>query len=74
MASSLAFITEPSFHAEPADALAQVQHIYQQQIGHLRDAMQRFVAGETPANHVRACYPYVRVQIATEARAATQQA
>ncbi len=74
MASSPAFITEPSFHAEPADALAQVQRIYQQQIGHLRDAMQRFVAGETPASHVRACYPYARVQIATVARAATQLA
>ncbi|MBS0390422.1 MAG: AMP nucleosidase [Proteobacteria bacterium] len=74
MASSPTLITDPSFHTDPADALAQVQRIYQQQIDHLRDAMQRFVAGETPAEHVRACYPYVRVHITSVARAATQLA
>jgi|GEM_PF-5800099 len=31
----------PTRHTDPADALAQVQRIYQQQIGHLRAAMQR---------------------------------
>ncbi|MBS0608955.1 MAG: AMP nucleosidase, partial [Proteobacteria bacterium] len=74
MASSPTLITDPSFHTDPADALAQVQRIYQQQIDHLRDAMQRFVAGETSAEHVRACYPYVRVHITSVARAATQLA
>ncbi|WP_404301477.1 AMP nucleosidase [Alicycliphilus denitrificans] len=67
-------ITAATQHSDPADALAQVQRIYQQQIGHLRDAMQRFVAGETPASHVRACYPFVRVQITSVARAASQLA
>ncbi len=66
--------TEPTFHTDPADALAQVQRIYQEQIGHLRNAMQRFVAGETPNGHVRAFYPFVRVQTTTVARAATQLA
>jgi len=66
--------TEPTLHTDPADALAQVQRIYQQQIGHLREAMQRFVAGETPSSHVRAFYPFVRVQTTTVARAATQLA
>ena len=66
--------TEPTLHTDPADALAQVQRIYQQQINHLRDAMQRFVAGETPATPVRAFYPFVRVQTTTVARAATQLA
>ena len=59
----------PTRHTDPADALAQVQRIYQQQIGHLREAMQRFVAGETPQGGVRAFYPFVRVHTTTVARA-----
>ena len=64
----------PTRHTDPADALAQVQRIYQQQIGHLRDAMQRFVAGETPEGPVRAFYPFVRVHTTTVARAETKLA
>ncbi|MBS0507442.1 MAG: AMP nucleosidase, partial [Proteobacteria bacterium] len=52
---------QPTLHSDPAAALAQVQRIYQQQIDHLRSAMQRFVTGDAPAAHVRACYPYVRM-------------
>ncbi|MDH4425161.1 MAG: AMP nucleosidase [Acidovorax sp.] len=59
----------PTRHTDPAEALAQVQRIYQQQIGHLREAMQRFVAGETPHGGVRAFYPFVRVHTTTVARA-----
>ena len=51
----------PTRHADPDGALAQVRLIYNQQIAHLRDAMQRFVAGELPSAHVRACYPFVRI-------------
>ena len=46
-------------------ALARVQVIYQQSIAHLRDAMQRFVAGEDLQDRVRACYPYVRIDTTT---------
>ena len=35
----------------------------------LADDLRRFVAGETLAQRVRACYPFVRVQTATVARA-----
>ena len=63
-----AFIA-PTRYADPAAALAQVQRIYDQQIAHLRDAMQRYVAGETLPGHVRACYPFVRVHTETVARA-----
>ena len=66
--------SEATLHSDPAAALARVQQIYQQQIEHLRAAMQRFVTGESPTGHVRACYPYVRVQITSVARAATQLA
>lgn len=66
--SSIPVYTEPTQHTDPADALAQVQRIYQQQINLLRDAMQRFVAGETPAEHVRAYYPFVRMRTTTVAR------
>ena len=50
-------------------ALAQVKHIYDTSIAHLRDALQRFVAGEDIGPHVRACYPFVRVHTRTVARA-----
>ena len=63
--------TAPTQHSDPAEALAQIQRIYQQQIEHLRGAMQRFVQGETPAQPVRAFYPCVRVHTSTVARAAT---
>ncbi len=58
----------PTRHTDPESALAQVSAIYSQQIGHLRDAMQRFVAGETLPGHVRACYPFVRIHTDTVAR------
>jgi len=58
-----------SHYTDPAAALAQVQAIYDQQIAHLRNAMQRYVAGETLPGHVRACYPFVRIHTDTVARA-----
>jgi len=54
-------LVPPTFHADPESALAQVRAIYAQQINHLREAMQRFVAGENMPGRVRACYPFVRV-------------
>jgi len=57
----------PSRYSDPASALEQVRAIYFQQVGHLRNAMQRFVAGESLAGHVRACYPFVRIHTDTVA-------
>src|SRR5258707_223657 len=51
----------PTFHHDPESALEQVRAIYAQQINHLREAMQRFVAGEAMPGRVRGCYPYVRI-------------
>ena len=62
-----AFIA-PTRYTDPAAALAQVRTIYDQQIAHLRDAMARYVAGETLPGHVRACYPFVRIHTDTVAR------
>ncbi|MES2414011.1 MAG: AMP nucleosidase [Pseudomonadota bacterium] len=59
----------PSRYTDPAAALAQVRAIYDQQIAHLREAMQRYVAGETLPGHVRAFYPFVRIHTDTVARA-----
>ena len=59
----------PTRYNDPAAALAQIRAIYEQQIAHLRDAMQRYVAGETMPGHVRACYPFVRIHTETVARA-----
>ncbi|MGE4242028.1 AMP nucleosidase [Ramlibacter sp.] len=55
----------PTRHTDPESALAQVQTIYTAQIEHLRDAMQRFVAGEALADRVRAHYPYARLRTET---------
>ena len=60
----------PTRHSDPESALAQVRTIYSQQIDHLRDAMQRFVAGEALPGHVRACYPFVRIHTDTVVRQA----
>ena len=61
----------PSRHTDPAEALAQVQRIYQQQINHLRAAMQRFARGDDFAQPVRAFYPFVRLQTTSGMRADT---
>jgi AMP nucleosidase len=58
----------PTRHSDPDSALAQVSTIYAQQIGHLREAMQRFVAGDPLPGHVRACYPFVRIHTDTNLR------
>jgi AMP nucleosidase len=63
-----AFIA-PARYTDAEAALAQVRAIYDQQIAHLRGAMQRYVAGETMPGHVRACYPFVRIHTDTVARA-----
>jgi len=58
----------PLRFTDPAAALAQARLIYDASIAHLRQAMQAFVAGEELPGHVRACYPFVRVQTDTVAR------
>ena len=59
----------PSEHQDADSALAQVQHIYQQGVNHLRQAMRDFVAGADMADtRVRAFYPFVRVQVSSASR------
>ena len=59
----------PRMFDDPSAALAQVRALYDDSIRYLREALQRFVEGETPAERVRACYPYVRVATDTVVRA-----
>jgi AMP nucleosidase len=59
----------PRMFDDPSAALAQVRAIYDDSIRFLREALQRFVEGETPTERMRACYPYVRVQTETVVRA-----
>ncbi len=66
--SASTFIAPANF-SDPAAALAQVKHIYDTSIAHLRDALQKFVAGDDLGGHIRACYPFVRVHTRTVARA-----
>ena len=68
MSSVPPFIAPDRFD-DPHAALARVKAIYDASVGHLREALQRFVAGESMAQHVRACYPFVRVHTDTVARA-----
>ena len=68
MTSPSLFIAPTRFDDAEA-ALAQVRLIYDTSIAHLRDSLQRFVAGDALGEHVRACYPFVRVQTSTVARA-----
>jgi len=62
-----AFIA-PARFTDPVAALACAREIYDTGIDHLRQAMQRFVAGDNLPGHVRACYPFVRVQTDTVSR------
>ncbi len=68
MSSQPAFVA-PTRHTDPSAALAQVQAIYNSSIQHLRSSLQNFVAGGDDGQHVRACYPFVRVRTDTVARA-----
>ncbi|MEZ5645915.1 MAG: AMP nucleosidase [Burkholderiaceae bacterium] len=52
----------PRMYSDPAEALAQVRHIYRNSIEFLRQAMHDFVAGgDFGGVKVRACYPFVRL-------------
>ena len=53
--------TAPTSHRTAQSALAQVQAIYAEQIGFLRQAMKRFVAGENPSAPYLARYHFVRM-------------
>jgi AMP nucleosidase len=67
---SAAFFAPQSF-TDPAAALAYVEQIYSAGVEHLRDALQRFVAGED-LSRTRACYPFARLRTSTVARAPLQ--
>jgi len=62
------FVAPRQFH-DPSAALEQVQGIHQQAVEFLHDAMLRFLGGEDCPDRIRACYPFVRVQTSTVARA-----
>ena len=58
----------PARFTDPTLALARAREIYESGLQHLRAAMQGFVAGEALPGHVRACYPFVRLQTDTVVR------
>jgi AMP nucleosidase len=62
------FIASAHFD-DPVAALKQVRTIYEHSVNHLRASLQRFVSGEPLSDHVRACYPFVRVHTDTVVRA-----
>ena len=59
----------PRRFSDPQEALEHVRNLYDGAIAELRQALQDFVAGKEMPDRVRACYPYVRVETQTVARA-----
>ncbi|MBN8441087.1 MAG: AMP nucleosidase [Thauera sp.] len=59
----------PARFQDAAAAFERVRTIYDASVAHLRDALQRYVAGADVGRHVRGCYPFVRVRTDTVARA-----
>jgi AMP nucleosidase len=59
----------PQRFEDPEAALARVREIYDAGVTHLRQALGRYVAGDDGIGRVRACYPFVRVETDTVARA-----
>ena len=51
----------PARFDDPESALDYAQKIYDNSVRHLRQQFQRFLNGERLTEHVRACYPYIRV-------------
>jgi AMP nucleosidase len=70
MAANLQPITEQfqSFD-DPARALQRIREIYTANTEYLADAFRRFAAGETIHGKVSACYPIIRIETGTVARA-----
>jgi AMP nucleosidase len=68
MSNQPAFLAPARFD-DPTAALQRVTEIYNNSVNHLRGALQAFVGGDDAAQHVRACYPFVRVHTDTVARA-----
>ena len=62
----------PARFTDPDAAFARVCAIYEGSVQYLKAALQAFVAGEDGPGRVRACYPFVRVQTDTVARADTR--
>jgi len=67
--SRLPLYIAPARFSDAAPALEQVRAIYDASTFFLRDALQRFVAGHSVSERVRAHYPFVRVHTSTVARA-----
>ena len=65
MQTPIPFIAPENFNSAES-ALARVRFIYDHSVTHLRLAMQRFLAGDDMQDRVRACYPYVRIETATD--------
>jgi AMP nucleosidase len=67
--SSTPLYIAPSRFDDADAALAHVEAIYARGVGHLRQALARFVGGTHDGSRVRAFYPFVRVRTETVARA-----
>jgi AMP nucleosidase len=67
--TALPLFTAPARFDDAQAALGQVRRIYDAGTAHLREALQRFVAGTDDGVRVRACYPFVRIHTRTVARA-----
>ena len=62
-------LPSPAEFTDADAAFAHAKALYDAAIAHLRQHLNAFLAGELPASRVRACYPFVRVEVDTVRRA-----
>ncbi|MFN9503369.1 MAG: hypothetical protein ACK57J_02245 [Rubrivivax sp.] len=66
--TSLPLFIAPAVYDDADAAFAQVDAIYRNSVTHLRQSLQRFVAGQADVMRTRSFYPMVRLSVDTVAR------
>jgi len=71
MVKALKFF-KPKKYKDARAAAQAIREIYDSNIQYLRDAFSAFEAGDIPDRKIRACYPYIRINVKTIRRADTR--
>jgi AMP nucleosidase len=56
---------EPRHFQSAADAVRELQRLYDQSVAHLKERFSSFAGGRMPDKRIRACYPYVAATLET---------
>lgn len=60
--------TRPQSYTSADKAVAAIKAIYDANVGYLRASFADFTASKKKSGHIRACYPYLRIDVAMQAR------